>query len=68
MRNTHMYLRCTPHTKTTMLTSYHAVTHFFHSLRALLTEIMQLEVEMADKDSGETKGESEVGTPMKRTR
>ena len=50
-----------------MLTSYHAVTHFFHSLRALLTE-MQLEVEMPEKVSGETKVEAEVGTPVKRTR
>ena len=61
-----MYIRvsrCTPHTNTNVLTSvYRAVTHFFHSLRALSTE-MQLGVEMPDKGS-ETKVESEVENPV----
>ena len=47
-----------------MLTSYHAVMHFVHTrFRALSTE-MPLEGEMPGKDSGETKVESEVETPV----
>ena len=42
---------------------FEAVTPFFHSLRALSTE-MQLDVEMPDKGSGETKVESEAENPV----